>query len=1028
MLAIATKRFTFSLLCELILCFIISTPLVAQTPAPASQPPAATVAPTAEPATEGETPAVAPPTTPDAVPPGAIPPGATPPGATPPGAAPGTANPAAPNAAAPATPKLPPPVTRASIKPGEANPEELKVRPREDGTIEFQFRNQPWPSILQWLAEICNMSLDWQELPGDQLNLATQHPYTLVDARDLINRHLLLRGYTMLESDGVLTISKLDAINVALVPRVKPEELSKLPSSRYVRTSVPITALEASALLEEIKPMLSSHGKAYALKSTNRLELMDCAVNLSEIYNILQLEQSPETLQALAREFVLQHMRALEAKELLELFLGIAKKDKNAASLPPEMMQMQMQMQMQSQMMEQQVAAQNPGAAPKKDKDLNIVANIRLNSLIVHAPADKMALIASFIERIDSPTPVMDLNMLGTKMKVYRLQSVDPEQLISSLIQMDALEPQTKLQVDKDNDAIIAYGSIADHYVIQQVLERLDGSGREFEVLQLRRLRADEVAGTIQFLMVPKEEEKQQRDPYGGFFFGFSPPQDDKKKKPQDKFRVSANVRDNQILLWANETEMEEVRKLLVKLGEISPEAGSNRLLRNIPASNAPETYEYLQQLKKQWEGFSDVPLELPPQDAFESQLQRIDPEKKEMEGDNSNQNTASEKTEKPQSPVTTKADEASPAVEPQPKSEINDGANNQETNDDSTFALQSRFLREASLESGIDGDTKIQIKIDPQGELQLFSTDPKLLDQLESMMLQNPPPKKQFDVFRVQWARASWIKLSLEEYFREQVKNDEENDELQGFLSFLIFDELRPKENASPQLGKKTPVRFIADNDTSTIIAIGADDAERQTIRELIRIWDVPEPTNSSNVRFTKLVRIQYSRAEVIAEALKDAYRDLLSANDKAFQQQNGPSSSVGGGESKREAQDDNATVSSSGGLNFAFKGELSIGVDKVTNTLIVSAKGKELLELIAGVIEELDELAQPQGTTRVVPISPEMSSKSLEKALRAMMMQQQEQSREQVPAVQPGQPSQPVQPVIESQGSVGPAGNGDR
>lgn len=1031
MLAIATKRFTICLLCGLVLGCVFSTQLAAQTPAPASQAPAtppapATEAPSSTPSSDGETPAAAPASTPDgvaaeAIPPGAIPPGAVPPGAVPPGAVPGAPNPAAPtpgspNAATPATPKLPPPVTRASVKPGEANPEELKVRPREDGTIEFQFRNQPWPSLLQWLAEICNMSLDWQELPGDQLNLATQHPYTLVDARDLINRHLLLRGYTMLESDGVLTISKLDAINVALVPRVKPEELSKLPSSRYVRTSIPITALEASALLEEIKPMLSSHGKAYALKSTNRLELMDCAVNLSEIYNILQLEQSPETLQALAREFVLQHMRALEAKELLELFLGIAKKDKTAASLPPEMMQMQMQMQMQSQMMEQQAAAGAPGAASKKDKDLNIVANIRLNSLIVHAPAEKMALIASFIERIDSPTPVMDLNMLGTKMKVYRLQSVDPEQLITSLIQMDALEPQTKLQVDKDNGAIIAYGSIADHYVIQQVLERLDGSGREFEVLQLRRLRADEVAGTIQFLMVPKEEEKQQRDPYGGFFFGFSPPQDDKKKKPQDKFRVSANVRDNQILLWANETEMEEVRKLLIKLGEISPEAGSNQLLRNIPASNAPETYEYLQQLKKQWESFSDVPLELPPQDAFESQLQRIDPEKKKKEDNESDQ---------PSIPADSGA--TSPANEPQPKADSNAGGDHNETIDDTTFALQSRFLREASLDSGVAGDTKLQIKIDPLGELQLFSTDPKLLDQLESMMLQNPPPKKQFDVFRVQWARASWIKLSLEEYFREQVKNDEENDELQGFLSFLIFDELRPKENTSPQLGKKTPVRFIADNDTSTIIAIGADEAERQTIRELIRIWDVPEPTNSSNIRFTKLVRIKYSRAEVIAEALKDAYRDLLSANDKAFQQQNGPSSSVGGGESKREAQNDNATVSSSGGLNFAFKGELSIGVDKVTNTLIVSAKGKELLELIAGVIEELDELAQPQGTTRVVPISPEMSSKSLEKALRAMM-QQQEQSREQAPIAQPGQIGQPVQPLIESQGGAESAGNGNR
>lgn len=1012
----------------------------AQEPAPAAQPPSDTpAAPSADGSASVAVPAGAVPAEsvpPGAVPPGATPgeatpPGATPPGATPPGATPpGTATPGS----TPATPasKLPPPVTRASLKPGEANPDELKVRPREDGTIEFQFRNQPWPGLLQWLAEICSMSLDWQELPGDQLNLATQRPYSLVEARDLINRHLLLRGYTMLESDGVLTVTKTDAINVALVPRVEPTELATLPPARFVRTSVPILALDVAALLEEIKPMLSSNGKAHALKATNRLEMMDCAINLREIYSILQQEQSPDALQALAREFVLEHIRAMEAKELLEIFLGLSKPEKNAA-IPPEMAQMQMQMQMQAQMMEQQAAAQNPAAAAKKDKDLNIVANIRLNSLIVHAPAEKMALIASFIERIDSPTPVMDMAMLGTKMKVYRLESVDPEQLISSLIQMDALEPQTKLQVDKDNQAIIVYGSIADHYVIQQVLERLDGSGREFEVVQLRRLRADEVAGTIQFLMVPKEEDTKKNDPYGGFFFGFSPPGNDKDKKPKDKFRVSANIRDNQVLLWANEAEMDEVKKLLIKLGEIAPESGGSSMFRSIPASSSRETFEYLQQLKKQWESFSDVPLEIPSAEAFEAQLQTIDVKPSESD-DNAPKETPPANEKQPEvpakpgenetpSPPTTSNNEqhtvpAEAAVDPIASSsdEFVRPASMQRsslvsTDDNQNNELSSSPGKEtAEFENVPPQSKKIQITIDDQGQLKLFSSDPRTLDQLEEIMIQNPPPKKQFDVFRVQWARASWIKLSLEEYFREQSQNDKENDELNGFLSFLIYDELRPKDENSPQLGKRKPVRFIADNDTSSIIAIGADEAEKQTIRELIRIWDVPEPSNSNNTRFTKLVRVKYSRAEVIAEAIKDAYRDLLSANDRAFQQQNGQGATVGGGENKRSEQNENATVSSSGGLNFAFKGELSVGVDKTTNTLIVSAKGKDLLEIISGVIEELDELARPQGTTRVVPLTPEMSNKALEKALRAMMQQEKQEQQEKEQSVAPQVPQTPL------------------
>ncbi len=63
-------------------------------------------------------------------------------------------------------------------------------------------------------------------------------------------------------------------------------------------------------------------------------------------------------------------------------------------------------------------------------------------------------------------------------MKVFRLASLTPAELVSSLLAMDVLEPSTKLQVDEANSAIIVYASIADQYVIQSIIERLDGSQR----------------------------------------------------------------------------------------------------------------------------------------------------------------------------------------------------------------------------------------------------------------------------------------------------------------------------------------------------------------------------------------------------------------------------------------------------------------------------------------------------------------------------------------------------------------------
>src|SRR5262249_10887095 len=60
-----------------------------------------------------------------------------------------------------------------------ANPEELKVRPDGGGQVRFNFQGQAWLDVLEWLARISDLSLDWQELPADFLNLRTQRGYTV---------------------------------------------------------------------------------------------------------------------------------------------------------------------------------------------------------------------------------------------------------------------------------------------------------------------------------------------------------------------------------------------------------------------------------------------------------------------------------------------------------------------------------------------------------------------------------------------------------------------------------------------------------------------------------------------------------------------------------------------------------------------------------------------------------------------------------------------------------------------------------
>ncbi len=285
-----------------------------------------------------------------------------------------------------------------------------------------------------------------------------------------------------------------------------------------------------------------------------------------------------------------------------------------------QMMQQQM-MQMQQQMMQQRGGDPNAQQANRKQRptDIYLVANQRQNSVIVHAPPNKMAIVEAFFKRIDVPGNTQEnVNSMLTNVKVYRLASLDPDQLVTSLLAMDALEPSTRLEVDKKNKAVIAYASLPDQFTIAKIIERLDGSAREFEVIQLRRLDAEEVAGTVRFLMGVEQEEEKEDNNLDYYFYGYrnrNQQNDDAKK---DTFRVGANSRDNQLLVWANEKEREEIHKLLVKLGEIPPEGGFASKVRVIDANRSAETLEYLKRLQERWGQISEAPLILPTETEFQ--------------------------------------------------------------------------------------------------------------------------------------------------------------------------------------------------------------------------------------------------------------------------------------------------------------------------------------------------------------------------------------------------------------------------
>ncbi|NLS91959.1 MAG: hypothetical protein GXX96_07230 [Planctomycetaceae bacterium] len=1084
---------------------------------------------------------------------------------------------------------------RPTEPPEPPDPEVLRIRPDADGKVSFNFKGHSWPSVTEWIADISGMSLDWQELPEGYLNLITQKKFDVAEARDLINRHLLARGYTMLIQDDVISVFKIDSINPGMVPRVEPKQLADQQPYQFVKVSFPLDWLLASDAAEELKPMISPNGKLTALEATNRLEAMDAVVNLQQVYEVLKQEQSDSGQERLVREFPLKHTSAKEVVEHLNTLLGIESK-KGGPSMPmnpQQMEEMKRQAQMQAEMAKN---AGKGGPSPKPKAEVYLLSNERKNSVVVNAPPDKMAVIAQAIEILDVSTipdesiveninriqvyrlenaapeavvkmiqdmgsldytshlevdkennaiiasatlvdhvtirtlvdrldrggrqsvilPLDDLRaemvvkqidfLMGGaeeagqdarssssnrefnpfdpfgrsfsrsrssqpsghedkfrvnadvknnalvlwcnefelrkvedlleqlraipesdsgvfEVRVYRLNTLDPEPLVSTLEDMDALGVHASLKADKESKSIVAYATGPDHEKIQQLIDRLDSSGRKFEVVQLRRLQADYVAGTIEFMMDAGEKEQQSSSRYYWDYYSRGRSNEDEDKSG---FKIEADVESNRLLLLANETEMKEVMNLLVKLGEIPADEADLSKVRIIDTLPGPELEELLRQIEKAWPSMAPNPLLLPEKPDEE--------EEKTGEPEQSKPPRPSTAAASPTNPTIRFAQHETTGDSPSMKGSAESAsaaAGEPSPTDGSTSVSGEPAAAEEQAAGGSNGGSDagtatsvsapgkapVSISVRPDGRLLISSDDTQALDRLEELLTNLAPERPDYHLFRLKYAYASSVVYNLEDVFEDKKEEPSGRGRTYYFYDYYGSDSTKEKGQKF-RLSQRRPLKFISDFDSNSILVQNADPEQLKIIGELIEFYDQPAPPDSQSVRKTEIVKVKFSKASVIAETVKEVYRDLLSANDKALasgQQKQMPErnftyvfdyDSGGSGDSEERKTP-------------SFKGLLSLGVDDLSNTLIVSAPAFFITDVLK-VIEDLDQAAEPTTeTVEVVSLGEGVSATELQKTLMKVLQQRS--------AGKTGENAKPQQQRPPGQGP-GPGGPGRR
>jgi Bacterial type II/III secretion system short domain len=225
-----------------------------------------------------------------------------------------------------------------------------------------------------------------------------------------------------------------------------------------------------------------------------------------------------------------------------------------------------------------------------------------------------------------------------------------------------------------------------------------------------------------------------------------------------------------------------------------------------------------------------------------------------------------------------------------------------------------------------------------------------------------------------------------LKDYFKDDLETKQNNN---NDFDFYFFP---PRsrggdEKGGPALSKRRKLMITWDPPSNSILVANASASQLAEVEQLIKEFDKPARTDSVELRQTAPIKIMYSKPTIIAAAVKEVYRDLLSAKDKEFDRPDGKgdkrSGSVervteifyhgtGGGD------DDNRSAP----VKVGFDGALSLGADDVSGVLIVSAQ-KGIFDAVVQMVRELDAEAAPKTTVQVHHVNGNVSAEALQKAL---------------------------------------------
>lgn len=291
------------------------------------------------------------------------------------------------------------------------------------GEIRLNFQNASLADVLNYLSEAAGFIVLQDSPVAGTVNVVSKQPVTAEDAVDMLNSVLIDKGYAAIRNGRILKIVPRSGAQKQDIPVMTGSDPTQIPRKDGMVTQIiPVRYVDATKLVENLRPLLSADATLNANEASNALILADTQINVRRMAEIVRALDSSISSISTIHVYTLQYA---DAKSLATVLTQLFATDQSSAAnnarnnaggrngpMPPWAAAMM-----------GNNAGKSQSAAQQAATRIIAVADEQSNSVIVSAPDAAIPTITDIVTRID--TNISDV----TEIRIFPLEHADATEL-----------------------------------------------------------------------------------------------------------------------------------------------------------------------------------------------------------------------------------------------------------------------------------------------------------------------------------------------------------------------------------------------------------------------------------------------------------------------------------------------------------------------------------------------------------------------------------------------------------------------